>query len=143
MLPVVGGRRALRAYHPLVRPDEQEKVIELVEAMIAADGVVVDEERAFLRKVIERFRLSADERADRVVASDPGRATTTLRELAPDAQVRVMALLVEAATVDGCVAPEEHALLLASAATLGIDAMALEERIARRLRSVVPGPGPA
>jgi hypothetical protein len=50
-----------------------------------------------------------------------------------------MALLVEAAIVDGSVAPEERALLLASAASLGIEACALEERIARRLKSNVPG----
>ena len=121
-------------------PEEQAKVIELIEAVIAADGVVVEEERAFLRRVIDRFGLSPEDGAGGVVASDPGRATTILRALAPDTQMRVMALLVDAAVVDGVVAPEERALLLASAATLGIDAAALEERIARRLKSGVPGP---
>ena len=121
-------------------PEEQAKVIELIEAMIGADGVVVEEERAFLRRVVDRFRLSPEDRADGVVASDPGRTTLTLRALEPDAQMRVMALLVDAAVVDGCVAPEERALLLASAATLGIEATALEERIARRLKSGIPGP---
>jgi uncharacterized tellurite resistance protein B-like protein len=120
-------------------PEEQAKVIELIEAVIGADGVVVEEERAFLRRVMERFGLSSEDRPGRVVASDPGRATLTLRGLEPDAQMRVMALLVDAAVVDGVVAPEERALLLASAATLGIDAAALEERIARRLKSGVPG----
>jgi tellurite resistance protein len=122
-----------------VRPGEQAKVVELIEAVIAADGVIVDDEREFLRRVVARFGLSQDDRADRVVASDPGRATATLRALAPDVQGRVMALLVEAAIVDGRVVPEERALLLASAAALGIDADVLEERIARRLKSNVPG----
>jgi uncharacterized tellurite resistance protein B-like protein len=121
-------------------PEEQAKVIELIEAVIGADGVVVEEERAFLQRVIERFRLSPEDRADGVVPSDPGRATQTLRELGADSQMRVMALLVDAAVVDGCVAPEERALLLASAATLGIEAAALEERIARRLKAGGPGP---
>jgi uncharacterized tellurite resistance protein B-like protein len=120
-------------------PEEQAKVIELIEAVIGADGVVVEEERAFLQRVIDRFRLSPEDRVGGTVASDPGRATLTLRELAPDAQIRVMALLVDAAVADGCVAPEEHALLLASAATLGIDAAALEERIARRLQARING----
>jgi uncharacterized tellurite resistance protein B-like protein len=120
-------------------PEEQAKVIELIEAVIGADGVIVEEERAFLRRVMERFRLSPDDRADSVLSSDPGRATVTLRALEPDAQMRVMALLVDAAVADGCVAPEERALLLASAATLGIEAGALEERIAQRLKLVVPG----
>jgi uncharacterized tellurite resistance protein B-like protein len=120
-------------------PEEQAKVIELIEAVIGADGVVGEEEREFLRRVIDRFRLSPEDCADGVVASDPGRMTATLRALAPDSQMRVMALLVDAAVVDGCVQPEERALLLASAATLGIDAAALEERIARRLKTGVPG----
>jgi uncharacterized tellurite resistance protein B-like protein len=132
----VGARDASRAYHVGVGPEEQAKVIELIEAVIAADGVIVEEERAFLRRVMGRFGMSPDDRSDRLVASDAGGATKTLRALAPDAQIRVMALLVDAAVADGCVAPEERALLLASAATLGIDAAALEERIARRLKSV-------
>lgn len=121
-------------------PEEQAKVIDLVEAVIGADGVVTEEERAFLQRVKERFRLSTDDSGGGNAASDPGRTTQTLRALAPDTQVRVMALLVDAAVADGRVTPEERALLLASAATLGIDAAALEERIARRLKSGVPGP---
>jgi uncharacterized tellurite resistance protein B-like protein len=121
-------------------PEDQAKVIHLIEAVIGADGIVVEEELAFLRRVIERFHLSPEDRAGGVFASDPGRATLTLRELGPDARMRVLALLVDAAVVDGCVAPEERALLLASAATLGIDATALEERIAQRLESIAPGP---
>ena len=105
-----------------VGPEEQVKVIDLIEAVIAADGVVVEEEREFLRardRAVPNLpggspRSHHDER--------PGRATATLRALAPDAQARVMALLVDAAVVDGRVQPEERALLLASAAALGIDA---------------------
>jgi len=126
---------------PRVGPEEQVKVIDLIEAVIAADGVVLDEEREFLRRAVERFRITWEDRSDRVMTSDPGRATATLRTLAPDAQARVMALLVDAAVVDGIVQPEERALLLASAATLGIDAGALEERIARRLKSIPPRSG--
>jgi hypothetical protein len=118
---------------------ERTKVVELIEAVISADGVVTDEERELLRRIVERFGFTESDRADRVLMSDPGRATATLRTLGSDVQTRVMALLVEAAVVDGHVAPEERALLLASAAALGIEAQALEERIARRLKSSVPG----
>jgi uncharacterized tellurite resistance protein B-like protein len=117
--------------------EDRAKIVGLIEAVIAADGVVSDEEREFLRRVIEKFGISDQDRA--VASSSPGAAMATLRALAPDVQARVMALLVEAAIVDGNVAPEERALLLASAATLGIEAQALEERIARRLKSNVPG----
>jgi uncharacterized tellurite resistance protein B-like protein len=118
--------------------EERFKIVGLLEAVVAADGVVSDEEREFLRRVVERFGITDHEVADRPVMSSPGEAMATLRGLPPDVQTRVMALLVEAAIVDGSVAPEERALLLASAASLGIEACALEERIARRLKSNVP-----
>ena len=114
--------------------EERYKVVQLIEAMISADGVITDDEREFLRKIIERFGLPERENVP-VSQSDFGRTTTTLRALAPDVQARVMALLVEAAVVDGHVDPQEHALLLSSAATLGIEATALEERIAWRLKA--------
>jgi len=119
--------------------EERLKVVGLIAAVIAADGVVSDDEREFLRRVVERFGIGDEDRANGVAASAPGLATATLRALPPDVQARVMALLVEAAVVDGRVAPEERALLLASAASLGIEAQALEERIARKLKSNVPG----
>lgn len=117
-------------------PEATSQVTELIENVIAADGVVTPEEREFLRRVMNRLGVSGVEREP--VSIDPGRATTTLRNLPADLQARVMALLVEGAIVDGIVQPEEHALLLASAASLGIEATALEERIARRMRSNVP-----
>jgi len=137
---VFPGRAAeSRAYPRSVEIEERTKVVGLIKAVIAADGVVSVEEREFLSRVVGRFGIVDHNPSDSVIPSDPGRATTTLRGLAPDVQSRVMALLVEAAVVDGKVEPEERALLLASAATLGIDAGALEERIARRLKSNVPG----
>jgi uncharacterized tellurite resistance protein B-like protein len=117
--------------------EEREKVVELIEAVISADGVIDDAEREFLRGIVERFGLPARE-ARQVSENDFGRTTTMLRNLDPDVQMRVMALLVDAAVVDGVVEPQERAMLLASAATLGIEATALEERIAWRLQGNPP-----
>jgi uncharacterized tellurite resistance protein B-like protein len=115
--------------------EERHRIVDLIEATIAADGVVGNEEREFLRRIVERFGLSAEDRANRTAASTTGRTTAMLRSFPPDVQMRVMALLVDAAVVDGRVEPEERALLLASAASLGIEAVALEERIAQRLKA--------
>ncbi|MBX3191957.1 MAG: TerB family tellurite resistance protein [Labilithrix sp.] len=114
--------------------EERHKVCELIEAVISADGVIAEAEREYLRRIVARFGLPARE-ARETSGSDFGRTTATLRALTPDVQTRVMALLVDAAVVDGRVDPEERALLLASAASLGIEATALEERIAWRLRA--------
>ena len=118
--------------------EERFKIVGLLEAVVAADGVISDEEREFLRRVVERFGITEDDTTNRPAMSNPGEAMATLRGLPQDVQTRVMALLVEAAIVDGSVAPEERALLLSAAASLGIEACALEERIARRLKSNVP-----
>ena len=59
-----------------------------------------------------------------------------LRTLDSNAQARILALLVDAAAVDGEIDPRERALLLAAAASLGIEATALEERIAQRLQAL-------
>jgi len=115
--------------------EERNKVCRLIETMIAADGELADVEREFLRRIVERFGLPEREDGGPFSENDVGRATMTLRTLAPDVQLRVMALLVEAAVIDGRVDPKERALLLASAAALGIEATALEERIAARLRA--------
>jgi uncharacterized tellurite resistance protein B-like protein len=121
--------------------EESRKIVALLEGVVAADGVVTGTERDFLRRVIDRLGLPYDASSrDPEAAGAPsvGRTTEMLRGFPPDVQARVMALLVEGAIVDGVVAPEERALLLASAASLGIEATALEERIARRLASNVP-----
>lgn len=116
---------------------ERDTICALLENVVAVDGTVTAEEREFLRRVMDRLGATSADREP--VSIDPGSATAKLRGLPSDMQARVMALLVEGAIVDGVVQPEEHALLLASAATLGIDATALEERINRRIRSAVPG----
>ena len=84
-----------------------------------------------MRRAMERWRLPSNDGP--ATLRSLGSATNVLRELDADAQSRVLALLVDAAIVDGELEPREHAMLLAAAATLGIEATALEERIARRM----------
>ena len=113
--------------------ETRAKVSALLEAIVMADGIVRPEEREFVRRAASRYRLP--EPQEPLSLRTLGTATAALRELEPDAQARVLALLVDAAAVDGNLDPREHALLLAAAASLGIEATALEERLLRRLKS--------
>jgi uncharacterized tellurite resistance protein B-like protein len=118
--------------------ETRERICRLVEAVIAADGVIRPAEQEFLRRLTQRF--SVDQAiaevgpvGERGPVSDPGRASAMLHALPEDTKVRVMAILVESAITDGEVHPSEHALLLVAAAALGIDATAVEERVRQRL----------
>jgi uncharacterized tellurite resistance protein B-like protein len=109
------------------------KVSALLEAVVAADGVIRPEEREFVRRAASRWKLPEPDAP--LSLRNLGTATEVLRALDSNAQARVLALLVDAAAADHEVHPREHALLLAAAAALGIDVTALEERIVQRLKA--------
>ncbi|HVY25376.1 MAG TPA: hypothetical protein VHB79_02450 [Polyangiaceae bacterium] len=112
------------------------KVSALLEAVVAADGVIRPEEREFVKRAATRWKLPDPDAP--LSLRNLGTAMETLRALEPAAQARVLALLVDAAAVDRHLDPREHALLLAAAAALGIEATALEERLNKRLSSPPP-----
>ena len=109
------------------------KVSALLEAVVAADDVIRPEEREFVRRAASRWKLPEPDAP--LSLRNLGSAMEVLRALDPCAQARVLALLVDAAAVDGHLDPREHALLLAAAASLGIEAVALEERLTQRLQA--------
>lgn len=109
------------------------KVSALLEAIVAADGVIRAEERDFIRRAAARWKLPEPDAP--LSLRTLGSATETLRALDPAAQAHVLALLVDAAAIDHHLDPREHALLLAAAAALGIEATALEERLLQRLKA--------
>jgi len=112
------------------------KVSALLEAVVTADGVIRPEEREFVRRAAQRWKLPEPDAP--LSLRNLGTATEALRALDASAQARVLAMLVDAAAVDHHVHPTEHALLLAAAAALGIEATALEERLLHRLKSPPP-----
>ena len=109
------------------------KVSALLEAVVSADGVIRPEEREFVRRATHRWKLPDPDTS--LSLHSLGSATEALRALAPGAQARVLAMLVDAAAADHHLDPREHALLLAAAAALGIEATALEERLLQRLKA--------
>lgn len=113
--------------------EARAKVSALLEAVVTADGVIRPEEREFVRRAAHRWRLPEPDAP--LSLRNLGTATEALRALDVGAQARVLAVLVDAATSDHHLDPREHALLLAAAAALGIEAAALEERILQRLKA--------
>jgi len=112
------------------------KVSALLEAVVTADGVIRPEEREFVRRAAARWNLPEPDAP--LSLRNLGTAAAVLRTLEPSAQARVLALLVDAAAADHDIHPQEHALLLAAAAALGIEATALEERVIQRMKASAP-----
>lgn len=114
---------------------DRRKICQLVAGVLVADEELADVEKSFLQRIYARFGLPPDE-WQRVEPIPAGAATAALRELPPDMHMRVIALLVEAAVADGVVEPRERVYLLVAAAAMGIDAVAMEQRIAKRLEAL-------
>src|SRR6478735_286714 len=120
-------------YPGRMEDEMRAKVSALLEAVVAADDVIRPEEREFVRRAASRWKLPEPDAP--LSLRNLGTAMEALRALDPSAQARVLALLVDAAAADHDVHPLEHALLLAAAAALGIEATALEERLLQRLKA--------
>jgi uncharacterized tellurite resistance protein B-like protein len=115
-----------------VDPAERRVVCELVAGVLLADDVLADAEQHFLKRVFVRCGLPEDEWGA-VQPKPVGEASAALRDLPKDLQARVAALLVEAAVADGVIDPRERVYLLVVSAAMGIDAVAMEQRLAQRL----------
>ncbi len=111
----------------------------LVAGIVLADEHLADDERQFLHRVYARSGVPAEE-WESLAPIPVGEASAALRALPKDAQTQVAALLVEAAVADGIIDARERVYLLVVAAAMGIDAVAMEQRVARRLEALADRP---
>lgn len=125
--------------------ERRRKVCALIVGLVAKDGEITDEERLLVHRLVRAFGLSeADRRhVQPIIASD--RAATELRSLPFDARREAMDLLIEAAVVDGTVAPAERAHLDAVGTAVGWTPDEVAARIesiatAGRLTGSIPPP---
>jgi hypothetical protein len=114
---------------------ERRMLCRLVAGILLADDHLADDERQFLHRVYARSGVPAAE-WDAIQPIPVGEASAALRELPKEVQSQVAALLVEAAVADGVIDARERVYLLVVAAAMGIDAVAMEQRLARRLEAL-------
>jgi hypothetical protein len=107
----------------------------LVAGILLADDHLADDEKTFLDRVYARSGVPVEER-ESIRPIPVGEASAALRDLPKEVQTQVAALLVEAAVADGVIDARERVYLLVVAAAMGIDAVAMEQRIARRLEAL-------
>ena len=112
---------------------ERRVVCELVAGVLLADDHLADEEQVFLKRVFVRRSLPEEDEWGTIKPKPVGEASAALRDLPKELQARIAALLVEAAVADGVIDPRERVYLLVVSAAMGIDAVAMEQRLAQRL----------
>lgn len=94
----------------------------LVSKVLVADGMVGDEERAYLESIMTRFGLDADERKQVIELEGMDEAEARMLELSVEERLDLIELMVDAAAADGHLSPHELATIKAVEKALGVDA---------------------
>lgn len=92
----------------------------VVSKVLVADGIVTDDERAFLGAMMERLALTADEQRRVVELEGLDEAEPIVRALSADERREIVELLVDAASADGKLSPHELSAVKRVTAALGL-----------------------
>jgi uncharacterized tellurite resistance protein B-like protein len=92
----------------------------VVSKVLVADGIMTDEERAFLAAMMSRLELTPDEQRRVVDLDGLDEADQIVGALAPDERREIVELLVDAASADGRLSPHELAAVQRVTAALGL-----------------------
>lgn len=110
------------------------QICQLIAGIVVADDDLDPQESAFIDRMLVRFGIPLEDRDVIFPIVDKDEAAEKIRALPEDVQQQTLELLVEAATADGKVVPEERAYLDAVAEILNEDETALENLIAQYLK---------
>lgn len=106
-------------------------VCRLIAGLVVADDDFAPEEETFIERVLKRFGVSDRETIFPIISHDE--AAARMGELPGPVQEEAIDLLVEAAAVDGRITDEEKAYLHAVGGAVGLDAAAIDARLAAAL----------
>lgn len=113
--------------------ETRQKICQLVAGIVIADDLLDPQEEAFLDRLIERFGGGEVSRDVVFPLVDKNEAVEQIKKLPKAAQDEALRLLIEAACVDGQIAPEERAYLRAIGAALEVPDEVLAKRVAAQL----------
>lgn len=111
----------------------RQRICQLVAGILIADDILDEHEEAFVDRLIQSFGLGESGRDAVFPLVDRDEAVEQIKQLPPEAQHDAVRLLIEAACVDGQIAPEERDYLRAIAAALEIPETTLARRVAQQL----------
>ena len=92
----------------------------VVSKVLVADGIMTDDERAFLAEMMRRLGLTPDEQQRVVELEGLDEADHIVAALSADERREIVELLVDAASADGKLSPHELAAVKRVTAALGV-----------------------
>jgi len=93
----------------------------LVSQVLVADGIMTENERAFLDALMTRLRLSDAERRRVIDLEDWDAAEPIAKAMTIDERREIIAMMVDAASSDGRLSPLESQTVKRIAKALGVD----------------------
>lgn len=109
------------------------KVCRLIAGLVVADDDLDDAEDAFIDRMLERFGIAKENRETIFPIVDRSEAAAEIKSLPREVQLEALGLLVEAATADGKVVPEEQDYLRTVGEAVGVSAKEIDERLMKAL----------
>jgi phage I-like protein len=100
----------------------------MIAGLIVADDDFAPEEEVFIERMLKRFGVSDRDTIFPIISHDE--AAEQMRALPAAVQEEALAVLLEAAAVDGKVTDEERAYLRAVGEAVGLSQAAVEQRLA-------------
>lgn len=113
----------------------RRKVCRLIAGIVVSDEDLSPQEDAFVDRMLERFGIPLADREVIFPIIDSSEAATAIGELEPALRQEAFGLLIEAAAVDGSIAPEELSYLEVVADAVGVSRDELGDRLAEALRA--------
>lgn len=110
------------------------QICQLIAGIVVSDDDLDPKESAFIDRMLVRFGIPLEDRDIIFPIIDKDEAAEKMQAMPEDVQQQTLELLVEAATADGQVVPEERAYLDAVAEIVGKDKAALDDLIAQFLK---------
>ena len=92
----------------------------VVSKVLVADGIMTDDERAFLGGMMRRLGLTPEDQQRVVELEELDEADRVVAALPDDERRDIVALLVDAAAADGKLSPHELAAVQRVTAALGL-----------------------
>jgi uncharacterized tellurite resistance protein B-like protein len=118
--------------------ETRQRICQLVAGIIIADDILDDKEEAFIDRLIKSFDVGESGRDVIFPLVDRNEAANQIKALSKGAQEEALRLLIEAACIDGQIAPEEREYLKAIADAVEVSETTLAKRVADQLGESAP-----